>query len=338
MTNAHIKCPLVSVVVPIYKVERYLDACVQSVVDQTYTNLEILLVDDGSPDSCPAMCDAWAAKDDRIKALHKQNGGLADARNYGIDRATGDYIYCLDSDDWIANDLIETTVDKAVATDSDMVVFVYRWTNEDGTQTRISQDAQRFPSEGRRTSDEALKLLWGNEVQNFAWSFLARKEVYDGVRYPTGMLMEDVGTTYRLFGNAAHVYFLPRELYFYRIRPNSILSSMSPAVCKAAVYFTSQVDSYVNQYHPKLKVPETDWCIRYLCNAILWAHDCKSRWDHDDYRQFTKMARLMLKERRNDTSFKGISKTTLIKSWAVRTHTHILLHAITKNMHKSSTR
>ena len=92
----------ISVIVPIYKVEAYLDKCVQSIVDQTYTNLEIILVDDGSPDRCGQMCDAWAAKDSRIRVVHKENGGLSDARNAGLEIATGTYIAFVDSDDWVS--------------------------------------------------------------------------------------------------------------------------------------------------------------------------------------------------------------------------------------------
>ena len=93
--------PLISVIVPVYKAEQYLDRCVQSIVDQTYKNLEIILVDDGSPDNCPAMCDAWAEKDSRVRVIHKENGGVASARNVGLDNAVGQYISFVDSDDWI---------------------------------------------------------------------------------------------------------------------------------------------------------------------------------------------------------------------------------------------
>lgn len=117
--------PLVTIVVPIYNVERYLDTCVESIVNQTYGHLEILLVDDGSPDDCGRICDEWAARDSRITALHKPNGGLSDARNYGIDRARGEYIYCVDSDDWIQPNLVERALTVAQETDSDMVVFEY---------------------------------------------------------------------------------------------------------------------------------------------------------------------------------------------------------------------
>lgn len=98
---------MISVIVPVYKVEPYLDRCVRSIVEQTYTDLEIILVDDGSPDNCPAICDAWAERDSRVKVIHKQNGGLSDARNAGMDIATGEYIGFVDSDDWIAPEMYQ---------------------------------------------------------------------------------------------------------------------------------------------------------------------------------------------------------------------------------------
>ena len=102
---------LVSVIVPVYKVEPYLDRCVASILAQTYPNLEVILVDDGSPDNCPALCDAWAQRDARIRVIHKKNGGLSDARNVGLDAASGAYISFVDSDDYIAENFIETLYD-----------------------------------------------------------------------------------------------------------------------------------------------------------------------------------------------------------------------------------
>ena len=99
--------PLISIILPIYNIEAYLDRCMDAVLNQTYDNLEVLMIDDGSPDSCPAMCDAYALKDPRVKALHKENGGLSDARNYGIAHSTGEYIACVDPDDFIELDYIE---------------------------------------------------------------------------------------------------------------------------------------------------------------------------------------------------------------------------------------
>jgi len=112
---------LVSVVVPIYKVEKYIVRCIESLLNQTYKKLEIILVDDGSPDSCGKICDDYAKKDKRVKSYHKKNGGLSDARNYGMKRITGDYILFLDSDDWILEECIEILLDEALKSKSDIV-------------------------------------------------------------------------------------------------------------------------------------------------------------------------------------------------------------------------
>ena len=112
--------PLISVIVPVYKVEAYLDPCVESIVNQTYRNLEIILVDDGSPDRCPEMCDAWAAKDSRIKVVHKKNGGASDARNAGLDVFLGDYVTFIDADDLVASDMVEVLFKGCVDNGADV--------------------------------------------------------------------------------------------------------------------------------------------------------------------------------------------------------------------------
>ena len=111
---------LVSVIVPVYKVEKYLDKCIESIVGQTYKNLEIILVDDGSPDNCPAMCDSWAQKDSRIKVIHKPNGGVSSARNTALDAASGEYICFVDSDDVLELDTVKYMVDNI--SDADVTV------------------------------------------------------------------------------------------------------------------------------------------------------------------------------------------------------------------------
>ena len=118
---------LVTVIIPVYKTEKYLGDCIKSVVEQTYKNLEIILVDDGSPDNCPVICDEWAKKDSRIKVIHKQNGGLSDARNAGIDKSTGEYILFLDSDDYYENhNHIELLCNEDDKNNSDLVCFNYK--------------------------------------------------------------------------------------------------------------------------------------------------------------------------------------------------------------------
>ena len=128
--------PLISVVVPIYNVDKYLDRCVESIIKQTYTNLEIILVDDGSSDNSPQICDNWNVKDKRIKVIHKENGGLSDARNVGLSFATGEIISFIDSDDWIEHEMFEKMLNRKKKDNSDIVSCGVKWVKEDGSLIR----------------------------------------------------------------------------------------------------------------------------------------------------------------------------------------------------------
>ena len=128
---------MISVIVPIYNVEKYVNKCVGSIVNQTYTNLEIILVDDGSPDRCPEICDEWAKKDSRIKVIHKKNGGLSDARNAGMKIASGDYIAFVDSDDWIAPEMYERLLMAIKNDNSDIAACAVKMVWEDGSSRTI---------------------------------------------------------------------------------------------------------------------------------------------------------------------------------------------------------
>ena len=132
---------LISVIVPIYNVEQYLDRCVKSIVEQTYTNLEIILVDDGSPDNCGAMCDSWAARDNRIKVIHKENGGLSDTRNAGLGIATGDFISFIDSDDWIESAFYEKLLTAIRESNAEVAACATNFVTEDERLIRVRQAA-----------------------------------------------------------------------------------------------------------------------------------------------------------------------------------------------------
>lgn len=314
--------PLVSVIVPIYDVEHYLDVCIESIVKQTYPNLEIILVDDGSPDECGRICDTWAQMDARITALHKANGGLSDARDYGIDRAHGEYIYCVDSDDWIQPNLIERALDAALSSASDLVVFSYNSASDDGLTVRPSDDLQKFPAQGRRSSEQALKLLWDDYVPNFAWSYLVHRNVYDkGIRFPKGYLMEDMGTTYLLYDTANAVYFLPEALYNYRARPNSILDVKSQAMCEGTTHFIQIIDRFAQQhYFPALRTSELNWSIRYLTSAIIWAYESHKRFKPGEYKDFVASTKKLITQRIKALGIRNMTNTNKVKSLAIYLH------------------
>ena len=208
---------LISVIVPVYKVEKYLDRCVQSIVDQTYTNLEIILVDDGSPDNSGALCDAWAEKDNRIKVIHKENGGLSDARNVGIAVAAGECIAFVDSDDWVSPLLYETLYKCIVENDCDLAECRFVMTHGSADTPELS---------GRVTvcsTEEAMNYHLQNRMfQQIVWNKLYRHEIVS-VAFEKGKSHEDEFWTYQIISNSKKLAHIDTRLYYYFQRDNSIM-------------------------------------------------------------------------------------------------------------------
>lgn len=216
---------LVSVVVPIYNVEVYLDKCIDSIQNQTYSNLEIILVDDGSPDECGKICDGYAKQDGRIKVIHKQNGGLSDARNYGMKKATGKYITFIDSDDFIHARYIEILLELAHDKQADIVAGDFALVhNSDMYQDKIIDkndisQAQILSDEHLYDDDFIEKTTMRLTV---AWGKLYKRELWDGIQYPVGKIHEDTFTTWKLMEKAQKVVYIKEPLYYWRENPNSI--------------------------------------------------------------------------------------------------------------------
>ncbi len=209
--------PKVSIIVPIYGVELYLRDCVRTLRAQTLRDIEIILVDDGSPDGCPQICDEIAAEDERVRVIHKPNGGLSDARNAGIDVARGEYLGFVDPDDWVREDMYEYLYDGAREYDADVVVCEYFNVSEKNAEATYRPAVRRF------AGSMALRALLLLKVGNYAWNKIYRRSLWeDGVRYPVGKKYEDVQTTYRLFEEANLVVALPEAKYYYRRHEQSI--------------------------------------------------------------------------------------------------------------------
>ena len=211
---------LISVIVPIYNVEKYLDNCVSTICKQTYSNLEIILVDDGSSDKCPEMCDAYERKDSRIRVIHKDNGGLSDARNCGIREAKGTLITCIDSDDYIADDFIEYLYNLLTNAKADISICNFVKT-QSLNENKIDSSDDRIEF----TSEQAIQeMLYARTFTTSAWGKLYRKILFDKVEYPIGKYSEDMFTTYRLIEKANKVVYGNKVCYYYVHRPNSILT------------------------------------------------------------------------------------------------------------------
>ncbi len=238
---------LISVIVPVYKVEAYLDQCVSSIVNQTYRNLEIILVDDGSPDNCPAMCDAWAQKDSRIKVIHKENGGAGAARNHGLDTARGTYIAFADSDDYLEPEMYSHLY-SLMRDEVDIVECDYL-----KVRTEYVEFSQKNAQIREFSVGEALQEHIRNRVFcQIIWNKLYRREVVGDVRFPVGKQIDDEFFTYQVLGNAEKLIHSQRVCYAYRQQPESVMHKLSPMNRLQAVEAKSQRHSYLLKKFPEL--------------------------------------------------------------------------------------
>ena len=218
--------PLISIVIPIYKVERWLRECVDSVLNQTYTNIEVILVDDGSPDGCPAICDEYALRDNRIKVIHKTNAGLSEARNSGLDASHGQYVFFIDSDDYyLHEDFISLLVESAVQNVSDMVIFKRRKLYEETKTMEPDTDAYNDEILQERNPDSLwYKLAVRDDIDASASMKLLKREVLttNQIYFRKGMFSEDVEWYFRLSRFVHRISAVSRRSYCYRVREGSI--------------------------------------------------------------------------------------------------------------------
>lgn len=204
---------LVSIIVPIYKVEPYLKRCVESLRKQSYENIEIILVDDGSPDGCPVICDEYAKQDSRIRVIHQENGGLSAARNAGIEAARGEYLSFVDSDDYVAEDFIESLYE--LLQESGAVIAQCRFAYVHGEELSSEKNRNWTIYRGESLMEQLYaKEEWATYFV-VAWNKLYRREVFQEIRYPVGRIHEDEATTYQLFHIGKRLAFLDRALYGY---------------------------------------------------------------------------------------------------------------------------
>lgn len=215
---------LVTIVVPVYNVQNYLARCIESLINQTYKNIEILLIDDGSNDDSAIICDEYQEKDERISVYHKENGGLSSARNYGIERAHGTYIAFIDSDDWIENRFVERLMAVIQEDNSNIACCGFKIVNENNIIVSEKCSKESFVL----SNISALEnILLDGCVKNVAWNKIYEKNLFNEVRYPEGKNYEDVATTYKLILKAQKVSVVNESLNNYFLRSDSIIHTVS---------------------------------------------------------------------------------------------------------------
>lgn len=210
---------LISVIVPVYKVEEYLDKCISSIVNQTYQNLEIILIDDGSPDRSGEICDAWAEKDGRIRVIHQANVGGAAARNTGLNMARGALIAFVDSDDYIASEIYERLQTVLAETGADVAECGYMSVLDDhGIPAETGGLAKIYT-----TSDALYANLYNSACQQIIWNKLYKKNAIGNIRFVEGKTIDDEFFTYRVIGCTNRIAVISDRMYFYRQQPDSVM-------------------------------------------------------------------------------------------------------------------
>ena len=249
MLNNDIK---VSVIVPIYNVEKYLSRCIESILKQTYKNIEIILVNDGSTDNSGLICDEYKLIDKRIKVVHKFNGGLSDARNIGILNATGDYYSFIDSDDWIEKNMIEVMIQNIINTNSDIAIARRFRAYDNGN--KLLEDYQTYPRTKVFNSIDGLSYLMSFCGFDMSVCYkIFNKYIFECIEFPFGKTCEDSFTTYKLFANAKKIVYIDKGLYNYFYRPNSI--TRNSKVNETVIEATYEQLRFVNRNYAEL-LPE----------------------------------------------------------------------------------
>jgi glycosyltransferase involved in cell wall biosynthesis len=259
--------PLISVIVPVYKVEQYLNKCIDSIINQTYPKLEIILVDDGSPDNCGIICDDYAKKDSRVIVIHKENGGLSDARNAGINEANGRYIGFVDSDDWIELDMYEKLLAAIAINDSDISICKFNivrktsdvFINNSNTKNELILD-----------STGALKIMYSQDLFDCsAWNKLYKRELFNDIKYPFGLFAEDLATTYKLFDKAFKITYIDEALYNYNVIGQSIMRSGFSERKLQELTSCEEILKFTEDKYPAL-VPYAKERIAATCRSLIF--------------------------------------------------------------------
>ncbi len=241
---------LVSVIVPVYNVEKYIDRCIDSIVNQTYENLEIILVDDGSLDDCPKICNRWARKDKRVKVIHKKNGGLSDARNVGLEAANGEYIMFVDSDDWISLEMAEKMLAGILENDADMAICQFFVAYSDGT---IEEPNVNYKSTIIDVETAFKLLLQHEQITNHAWRKMYKKALLSKNPFPVGRNYEDVYTVAQFFIPCKKIVNLSDAYYYYFQNSTGITKTMTFKSYRDIYYVNKHRNSLIIKNFPQLK-------------------------------------------------------------------------------------
>lgn len=245
--------PLVSLIVPVYNVEQYLEEALNSIINQTYRNIEIIVIDDGSKDESGLICNKYASQDNRIRLIHQANAGLSSARNSALEIVHGDYITYIDSDDAVDPSYVETMVNAIVHDDSDIVVCKFDEQHTEG-EMFANPDVRAIPAvrSGKYDHSEILRLLFDGKINTAVFNKLYKRKIWKELRFPVGHVYEDVEIAYKTYDMCRSVTVIDDVLYHQRIRPGSITSTFSIKNVKDQMLAQSKIEAFVTANTPSV--------------------------------------------------------------------------------------
>lgn len=314
----------VSIIIPVYNCERYLDRCVESVLQQTYRNIELILVDDGSTDGSGKCCDTWAERDSRVKVIHQANGGVSAARNAGLDMVTGDYIGFVDADDWVEPDLVECVLGAAVTNNADMVLFDPFVHIENRNATTIDS-IHFFPESVLLTKGEITpeKLRF---VAGAIWRFVYRRKILEDhkIRFETQLpLSEDKIFNIAALGCSDLVFYLRKPFYHYWINGGSATGKYRPDFLEIVLNTQKQMESVLGKYWDEKYIPIYEKT-NLVDGALLGIYNLFSRKNKDGFSRKFKQVRIVVENARIQTALAHVEKLTL-RQWLVKHKCCLLL-------------
>lgn len=281
--------PKISVIVPVYKVEKYINQCIDSILAQTFSDFELILVDDGSPDKCGEICDEYANKDPRIHVIHQENGGLSAARNAGIDWANAnsnsEWITFIDSDDWVHREYLNQLYKTAISQNVDVCACNYlEFPAEETPQERHSNKIKLWAPEEIWCKKRVTGVI--------AWGKIYYKRLWKNIRYPLGKISEDEFTTHKILFECNKIALIENTLYFYRQTPDSIMrAKWSPRLLDRIDALKEQFDYFIARSHLKAAQISMKTCIEEIYNNIAGAKNSPH-----DYQKTIDNLRILLKE------------------------------------------
>lgn len=282
---------IISVIVPVYKVEKYIRKCIDSIINQTYKNLEIILVDDGSPDNCPQICDEYAQKDSRIKVIHQENMGVSVARNNGLDIATGKYIGFVDSDDYIESTMFEDLLDALVNNDAQMSICNFNVITDKEKYIR-----NKYPNTKTYNKKEILReLILDKNIQSYPWNKLYTKTLFEKIKFPAGKNYEDIGTTFYLIEQCEKIQLIGKAEYNYINRSDSIVFNVKEKTVVDYLDIIMKRYEYIYQKYEDLR----NCNFYYLAKTLITANNDIKRIEEPSKNLKAKYDEIYLKVKEN---------------------------------------